>query len=228
MPARKSITGQTFGSLFVRSDEAFCKLPSGKLQRMCDCLCVCGNPAVVAYSNVTSGHTASCGCDIEEKLKNGLRFKHGHAYQGKKRSLTYHRWATMKQRCFDANHEQFKHYGAIGITVCEGWNHSYTSFLQDLGECPPGLEIDRWPNKFGSYTCGHCEECLRNGWTFNARWATRKQQMRNARTNLILTVRGVTACLSELCEVFQVPYKRIWTRLHRGWTVEDAFFAPKT
>lgn len=95
------------------------------------------------------------------------------------------------------------------------WFDSYEKFLADNGECPPGCEIDRYPNPEGNYEPG------------NVRWATRSQQMRNTTVNRIETVRGVTACIAELIERFQVNAGRVLMRLHRGWPIELAFFAPK-
>ncbi len=221
MSARKSITGKTFERLFVRSDEAFRRLPSGQLQRMCDCICSCGKPALVGYGLLVSGHTTSCGCFISEKLKEGLHFKHGHAPAGAP-SRTYKAWIRAMRRC--VKHPVYLRYGT---RMCEGWRNSFESFLADNGECPAGLEIDRWPDKLGHYSCGHCDECRQKGWAFNCRWATRKQQMQNYRNNHNLTVRGIYGCLAELCRHFNVPQPRTLMRLRSGWDVESAFFAAK-
>lgn len=82
-----------------------------------------------------------------------------------------------------------------------------------MGEKPEGLQLERLDNDKG-YSPENCK------------WGTRSQQQRNKRNNTILTVRGVTACLTELCEHFSVVYGRVQTRLHRGWPIEDAFFKP--
>lgn len=150
---------------------------------------------------------------------------HGHC-RGRKMTRHWASWKEMRQRCYNPNNQRYAAYGGAGIRVCEGLN-CFASFTQVLGECPPGLQIDRWPNRFGSYTCGQCAECVRHGWRLNVRWATPKQNSRNKCNNHVLTFRGITASLAELCDRFNVPYNITKCRLQRGWPAEKAFFTPQ-
>jgi len=109
--------------------------------------------------------------------------------------------------------------------MCEGLD-TFQNLIDLIGECPPKLEIDRIENE-GSYTCGKCPECLKNGWPMNVRWATKKQQQRNKRSNRIITVRGFTGCVAEVCEHFGVSHNRTRLRLHYGWPEDLAIFAPQ-
>lgn len=79
-------------------------------------------------------------------------------------SPTHISWASMKQRCNDRNAQ---YYGARGITYCDRWE-LYTNFLEDMGERPEGMTLDR-KNPDGHYTPDNC------------RWATPKQQVFNRR-----------------------------------------------
>jgi len=74
----------------------------------------------------------------------------------------------MLSRCRDKNKACWKDYGGRGITVCERW-HEFVNFLEDMGECPPGLSLDRFPDRDGNYEPGNC------------RWATKKEQANNRR-----------------------------------------------
>ena len=94
--------------------------------------------------------------------------------------------------------------------MCDRWK-SFENFLADMGEKPSGLSIDRIDNSNG-YEPGNC------------RWASPKAQGRNKRNNRILTAHGVTGCMSELCEHFNLSYQMVANRINAlGWSIEDAF-----
>lgn len=212
MPTAISIIGKTFGRLTVISDAEPRSEFSGNTHRQSNCLCECGTQCVVLNASLRSGNTKSCGCYRKEWMRKTF-VTHGQARAGMKTSV-YEIWKNMISRCQNESQKCYPNYGGRGIAVCDRWKESFERFFEDVGPRPPGTTLDRIDNNKG-YEPGNC------------RWATPKQQGRNRRSNCVLTVRGVTGCLTELCEHFKVPYARTLGRLHMGWDADVAFFATK-
>ena len=166
------------------------------------CRCECGKKIVITSSSLKNGNTKSCGC-----LAIEIKTKHGHCCRNKT-SKTYQIWHSMIQRCNNPNCKAYKNYGGRGIKVCKGWR-KFEGFLQDMGEQPLNLTLDRVDNN-GNY----CKE--------NCRWATQKEQRRNTRRNILITINGVTKCLIEWCEDRKLNYRTVCSRLRYGWTIEEA------
>jgi len=132
--------------------------------------------------------------------KNAL--KHGHSSNGKQ-SPTYQSWASMIKRC-----KTDKRYFSRGIKVCYKW-YSFENFFSDMGEQPAGKTLERINNNLG-YLKSNC------------RWASRKEQARNRRTNRLITFRNRTLTLQEWSEITGIYRKTISWRLDHGWSVLQA------
>lgn len=208
MPTKYFPIDQLFGRLKWDGDAPPYMSPKGKIFRQSYWLCLCGRRITARNDSVVSGRSNSCGC-----LQMEISTRHGHNSNGNP-SRTYRAWRHMKDRCTNPRDAGWKNWGGRGITVCQRWM-DFQNFLADMGECPPNREIDRWPDKNGDYEPDNC------------RWATSKEQARNTRHNRVMTIRGVTGCLADLCEHFGVKYQRVLDRLHRDWPDDLAFFAPK-
>ena len=83
---------------------------------------------------------------------------------------TYCTWRNMIARCINSKRKDFKKYGGRGIKVCGRWLNSLKNFLEDMGEKPEGLTIERFNNN-GDYEPNNCK------------WATLGEQSRNKRVN---------------------------------------------
>jgi hypothetical protein len=233
MPAKISLVGRTFGRLFVISDGPRGRNSNGVSYRTSICRCDCGNTVTVRNASLRSGLTRSCGCLKDEMdAVNLCCVTHGLSRQGRVHPL-FKVWNAMMGRCTVPTHQSFHYYGGRDekdggpVRICERLR-SAESFVEEIGHHPGNkLTFDR-ENNSGHYTCGHCPECVRNGWPMNWRWVTQKRQMRNRRGNLILTYKGITGCLTDLCEHFGIDRCLVWQRLNTlKWSVERAFSTPK-
>jgi len=126
------------------------------------------------------------------------------------RTKLYGIWSGIKTRCLNENDAAYKHYGGRGITVVPEWIENFEGFAEYMGDAPGDeYEIGRIDNERG-YEPG------------NVRWETRKQQTRNTRRTLWVEFDERLMSLAEACEIAEAPYKKAWTRLRRGWSIERA------
>lgn len=127
-------------------------------------------------------------------------------------SRTYESWGQMFKRCGNPKHSSHVRYGGRGISVCARWK-SFTAFLEDMGERPEGTSLERIDNN-GNYEPGNC------------RWATKKEQQRNMRSNRLLTHNGRTMCIAEWAETAGISALTLHSRLNIGWTIDEALSIP--
>lgn len=201
----QDFVGQSFGRLVVINYQG----KSTYDDHLWLCRCICGNTRAVSMQSLKRGYSSSCGC-----LKKELISK-----RSKKHSMTktkiYKCWQNMKNRCLDPSNIGYKDYGGRGITICDRWLLSFENFYADMG-LPPNADysIERVDND-GPYTQDNCV------------WAPRLRQNRNSRHNRLVTINGITKCISEWAEETGIPANVVYARLHRGgWTEEEAILTP--
>ena len=213
----KDLTGKKFGKLtVVQLTEK--RTPGGK--RLWECNCDCGDAAYVPSSDLNSGHTTSCGCNvaihmkrvITDRIARGDNIQHGHAPRSGF-SATYKVWRNMINRCELPSDKYYPLYGGRGIKICQRWRESFENFLADMGEVPKGLTIER-EQRDGHYEPGNC------------RWATRKAQANNRRTNRLLTHDGLTLTAVQWAERLGLSAVLIYNRLSLGWSDSDVLTRP--
>lgn len=130
------------------------------------CVCDCGGRAEADGCHLRRGRSASCGC-MRSAISAERMTVHGAARKGH-RTRTFNCWVNARMRCFNPSQPRYKDWGGRGITMCDRWRNSFANFLADMGECPPGLSLDRIEND-GNYEPGNCQ------------WATPVQQNNNRR-----------------------------------------------
>lgn len=140
--------------------------------------------------------------DDNLKPYNPRNTKHG-AYT--KNPTLYGVWATMKHRCEDKKRAKYKDYGARGIKVCNAWQEPNAFIEWALANgYKKGLQLDRKDND-GDYSPNNC------------RWVTPKENSRNRRNTILLTVGDKTMCVSAWCEIKDVsPFTVYWWVREKG------------
>lgn len=198
--AYKDLTGQVFSRLTVLK-----YLCSKNNHAVFLCRCGCGANTEVKGIKLRSGATKSCGC-----LKKSGALRRVHGYKG---SRIYRIWVSMRFRCNNKNDKGYPNYGGRGIRVCKRWN-TFTNFLEDMGEPPEGLSLDRI-NVDGNYEPSNC------------RWATADTQANNARSNIKISFNGITMNASQWARLIGIDRRLLVSRYRKGWPLKDVLSAKK-
>lgn len=122
---------------------------------------------------------------------------------------TYKAWNNAMSRCNNPKDDGYPNYGGRGITVCERWRNSFDFFVEDMGLAPKGMTLERIDFN------GHYDP-------FNCKWATRKEQANNMRSNVLMTLNGKTMTATQWAEALGISTTRLHARLRLGWEPEQA------
>lgn len=172
--------------------------------------CECGHTKEVLIGHVTSGRVRSCGCLQKERARQTLTARQ--TTHGQYGSKTYTAWHSMHQRCKNPSVLAYPNYGGRGIEVCARWGR-FETFLEDMGECPPGLTLERKDNAKG-YTPANCV------------WASWEDQANNRRSSTQITHLGKTQTVSQWAAELGLPRGMLYDRLSAGWLPEAALTTP--
>ncbi len=130
----------------------------------------------------------------------------------KKKPELYSVWQGMRRRCRNPNAKQWSDYGGRGISICERWNE-FRHFIADMGPRKPGYTIERINNN-GNYEPTNC------------RWASRKEQLRNRRVTLYVTIDGVRHLAKDLADLSGLKVDTIMERAQSGLPYQE-LISPK-
>lgn len=195
----KNISGKKFGRLTaIRFDHG------GSGQRFYWLFkCDCGKEKVIRKSHVVNGACQSCGCLHHRRGKDCPTFKHGMV-----ETKFYRAFCKIREKCYDSNCKDYKHYGARGIK--SEWKNfeefkidMYPSFLKSMSKNGArDTTIDRINNN-GNYSKENCK------------WSTYKEQERNRSNNVRYLFRGERLTLPEWCERFNIKLHTVNNRRNR-------------
>jgi len=113
----------------------------------------------------------------------------------------------MIVRCRSKNSTSYPSYGAKGISVCDRWD-KFENFLEDMGERPRGMDLDRINPKDNYYK----ENC---------RWITKSENSK--RTGKYFLFRNEMKTISQLSREYGVLQSTLHFRVCKlGWPLERA------
>jgi hypothetical protein len=156
------ITGEVYGQLTAISSTGE---KSNNGSYIWNFKCLCGNTVQREMAKVRYARANSTCSECFKKELSIRNTTHGTPSHDK----TYNAWRSMKSRCLNESDPSYEHYGAIGISVHEGWIDDFPAFREHIGQLPLGNDkysVDRINNNLG-YVPN------------NVRWATLTQQARN-------------------------------------------------
>jgi hypothetical protein len=166
--------------------------------------CDCGKEIERPFEPIRQGRVVSCGCYHREMARTN-------AIHGQWQQRTYRAWLAMKGRVKGKDEVCRKNYLERGITVCEEWKNDFMAFWRDMGDCPPGLSLDRIDND-GNYEPGNC------------RWTDQHTQVCNTRRTIRVEVGGEIMALKEACAKLGVNYDCVRGRVRSGIDPQTALY----
>lgn len=204
---KHDLTGKTFGRLTVLKEDAI-RSKQGYVKWICRCSCPDKSIVSVTSYNLVSGKTKSCGCLQKELIINRNKSREKHPSADRETRL-YRIWKGVHARTTYESQSAYKNYGGRGIGVCDEWKNDFGAFRDWAlaNGYSDNLTIDRVDTN-GDYTPNNC------------RWATRKEQNNNQRSNILLTFNGETHNAAQWADIIGVPRDRIYGRIRSGYPVE--------
>ena len=171
------------------------------------CKCECGNKKAISISNLRT--TKSCGClkrELDLERPRQISIKHGDSH-----SKLYGIWKDMRRRCNPKFSDKYPYHAGKGIRVCKDWDEWATfkewAYVNGYRE---GLTIDRIDGN-GDYRPENC------------RWATRREQCNNLKSNVYVSYEGARYTIGELARAKRIKYQPLRDRIRdKGWSVERA------
>jgi len=171
--------------------------------RFIKCICDCGNITIIRFLSFKKGATKSCGC---------IRHIGKPKIHGLSRHPLYDVRKNMIARCYDSSNISYINYGGRGVTVCEEWINSLTSFYEWAinNGWEKGLEIDK--DIIGNgllYSPGTC--CF----------VTKIKNANNKRNTIRITIDDKELSIKDICDKYGLSRKIIYTRIKKGITGVD-------
>lgn len=188
--------GDRVGSLTIVGEAEYVKEKRWMVQ------CDCGStPISLTTGKINQKAAKSRGC---KACDHGLR-KHGRDAS----DPTYSSWVGMRSRCNTATTSRYERYGGRGIKVCARWTESFANFLEDMGERPVGMTLDR-KDSDGDYEPGNCK------------WSTALEQVENRDYSIKVSHAGVEyPTMAAFARAHSISYRKASYQLKSGKSAQE-------
>lgn len=207
----QDISGKRFGKLIVIRHHSQARQKNGAAFNRWECRCDCGNVFVARGEYIKYGKNNQPNWELCTQCRESAKRARSEWYEPVKNIHS-----GMLGRCENERTHLYHRYGGRGIRVCERWRTSIEAFAEDMGPRPsPSHSVDRIDND-GNYSCGKCEECIRNGWLSNCRWATVHEQILNSTTPRFIEYNGERLCMAEWARQLGISREAMRVRVNRA------------
>jgi len=199
----KDLTGITFNHLTVIS------LVPNKTNKhhdrywLCECDCENKTRKEISEHHLIRGNTKSCGCIRKESLIerwDGKTKKDIYPYYKE----IYCTYDSMRKRCCNEKHDNYKRYGGRGIIICDEWLNDFMKFYNWAieNDYKEGLTIERIDYD-GNYEPNNCK------------WATWEEQSYNKSNTLYIEVDSEMKTTKQWSDETGIPQYIIYQRYAR-------------
>ena len=170
---------------------------------LCECDCENKTRKEIAENHLINGNTKSCGCILKESLIerwNGKTKKDIYPYY----KQIYSTYDSMRKRCYNEKHDNYKRYGGRGIIICDEWLNDFMKFYNWAieNDYKEGLTIERIDYD-GNYEPNNCK------------WATWEEQSYNKSNTLYIEVDSEMKTTKQWSDETGIPQYIIYQRYAR-------------
>jgi len=170
---------------------------------LCECSCSDKTRRYVSSNSLVRGISTNCGCVRKVSILKS-NTKHGFSY-----NRLYGILYGMKSRCLKTSTISYKNYGGRGIKICDEWLDEKTGLKTFIewamrSGYQSNLSIDRINND-GNYEPSNC------------RWSTSSEQNNNTRSNVHITINGVTKTMGMWAKQYGINKGTFSGRLRKGF-----------
>lgn len=216
----ENLVGKKYNMLTVIGRDDNKVYSNGHTYVMWKCKCDCGNIVSVSALHLKNGHTKSCGCLHDNRVKY-MNYTHGgKSKDNPDKNRLYSIWSCMKDRCINPNSTSYINYGGRGIKVCDEWENDFESFMiwAINNEYDPHAERGACTLDRIDVNGNYCPD--------NCRWVNQKTQCNNTRRNIHIEYNDETHTIAEWSDISGLPASIIYSRIRLGWDTEKVFSTP--